>query len=440
MILNLQSITYQIITYSIYFFFKFFVYKKDNFGTAIESPTITIKSKTMKKSLLIIVLIVLTACGGVKKTQEALNSGNYYTAINKAITKLSDNKTKKGNQEYVLFLEEAFAKNKQRELEKISFLEKESDPSKLESIYNTYNTLKGIQNRIKPLLPLPIYNESRDATFDFNNYDAQIIETKTALSEYLYTNASDLLKNAVTKYDYRQSYEDYKYLNELNIGYLDTNTKMEEAYQKGLDYVKIELQNETQQIIPKRLEEELLDFDTYGINKFWTKFHTRPVASIQYNYAMNLDFRAINISPEQVNEKQIVKEKVIKDGFEYVLDKNGNVAKDSLGNDIKVDKFKTITCDFYRFTQFKTAQIGANVSFTDLESGQEINAYPIASEFVFEHIYANYSGDKRALDNDLIALLDLAAVPFPSNEDMIYDAGEDLKARVKNIVQKHNFN
>ena len=101
---------------------------------------------------------------------------------------------------------------------------------------------------------------------------------------------------------------------------------------------------------------------------------------------------------------------------------------------------KTIRCNFYRFTKYKTAQIGANHSFTDLQSGQEINAYPIASEYVFEHSYANYSGDKRALDNDLIALLDLAAVPFPTNEEMIYDAGEDIKVRVKNSVQKHNFN
>lgn len=394
----------------------------------------------MKKSLLIIALIILTACGGVKKTQEALNSGNYSTAINKAVAKLSDNKTKKGNQEYVLLLEEAFVKNKQRELERISFLEKDGNPANLESIYTTYTNLKQIQNSIRPLLPLSVYNESRNADFNFNNYDTQIIQTKTALSEYLYANASNLLKNAATKYDFRKAYDDFKYLDQINPGYYETNTKMEEAYQKGLDYVKIELKNDTQQIIPERLEEELLDFNTYGIDNFWTQFHTNPLASVKYNYAMNLDFREINISPEQTNEKQIIKEKLIKDGFDYVLDGNGNVAKDSLGYDIKVDKFKKIKCSFYQFTQFKTAQIGAKVSFTDLENGQEINSYPIASEFVFEHIYANYSGDKRALDNDLIALLDLAAVAFPTNEQMVYDAGEDLKARLKSVVQKHNFN
>ncbi|WP_350292044.1 hypothetical protein [uncultured Croceitalea sp.] len=394
----------------------------------------------MRKSLLVITLIVLTACGGVKKTQEALNSGNYVTAMNKAIAKLSDNKTRKGNQEYVLLLEEAFVKNKKRELEKVTFLEKDGNPANLEKIYNSYLKLKQLQNRIEPLLPLPVYDENRNAEFSFNNYDAKIIQTKTELSEYLYANASDLLKNAVNKYDFRQAYDDFNYLNKINPGYYNTVVKMDEAYKKGLDYVKIELRNDTQQIIPERLEEELLDFNTYGINSLWTQFHKNPIESVKYDYAMYLDFREINISPEQTNEKQIIKEKQIRDGYDYVLDSNGNVAKDSLGNDIKVDKFKKVRCSFYQFTQFKNAQVGAKVSFVDLENGQEVNSYPISSEFVFEHVYANYSGDKRALENDLIALLDLAAVPFPTNEQMVYDAGEDLKARLKNVVQRHNFN
>lgn len=394
----------------------------------------------MRKSLLVITLIVLTACGGVKKTQEALNSGNYVTAMNKAIAKLSDNKTRKGNQEYVLLLEEAFVKNKKRELETVTFLEKDGNPANLEKIYNSYLKLKQLQNRIEPLLPLPVYDENRNAEFSFNNYDAKIIQTKTELSEYLYANATDLLKNAVNKYDFRQAYDDFDYLNKINPGYYNTVAKMDEAYKKGLDYVKIELRNDTQQIIPERLEEELLDFNTYGINSLWTQFHKNPIKSVEYDYAMYLDFREINISPERTNEKQIIKEKQIRDGYDYVLDSNGNVAKDSLGNDIKVDKFKKVRCSFYQFTQFKNAQVGAKVSFVDLDNGQEINSYPISSEFVFEHVYANYSGDKRALENDLIALLDLAAVPFPSNEQMVYDAGEDLKARLKNVVQRHNFN
>ena len=394
----------------------------------------------MKKLLLFTLVMLLIACGGVKKTQQALNSGNYNVAMNRAIKNLQDNKTKKGHQQYVLMLEEAFSKHSQKEIERIQFLENGGNPANLIQIYEGYTNLKKLQNRIRPLLPLPVYEEDRNAQFRFANYDNTILEVRDDLSAYLYDNASNLLANARNKMEFRRAFDEFKYLEDINPGYGDVVPKIEEAYQKGLDFVKVELKNETQQIIPERLESELLDFNTYGINNFWMQFHAQPVENINYDFAMELDFNQINISPERVNERQLIQEKVIKDGFKYVLDANGNVAKDSLGNDIKVDKFKTVTCNFYEFTQLKTAQIGANVKFKDLKSGQTINSYPLSSEFIFEHIYANVDGDRRALDNNLVALLDLAAVPFPSNEQMVYDAGEDLKARLKSIVSRHEFN
>jgi len=393
----------------------------------------------MKKSLLGISILFLISCGGVKKTQEALNTGNYNAAINNAIKNIANNKIKKGNQSYIFLLEEAFLKNTKRELNEISYLEKESNPANYENIYKTYTNLKNIQERIKPLLPLRIYDENRNANFSFNNYDSNIITVKNKLSDYLYKNASSLLKNALSKNDYRKAYEDFEYLNKINPNYLDARNKMEQAHSKGIDYIKVHLVNDSKKIIPVRLEEELLNFDTYGLNNLWTEYHTKSVNKVRYDYEMQVAFRTIDISPEQIKEKEIIKEKQIKDGYKYAIDRDGNVVKDSLGNKIKVDKFKTVRCNFYQFTQFKAAQVTGNVSFTDLNTKQLINSYPLASEFIFEHIYANYDGDKRALDNNLISLLRLNAVPFPTNENMVYDAGEDLKAKLKGIITQQHF-
>ncbi|NJB69581.1 hypothetical protein GGR42_000043 [Saonia flava] len=395
----------------------------------------------MKKALLFsIVIVFLIACGGVKKTQEAINTGNYNSAINKALKNLADNKTKKGHQPYILLLEEAFEKNMIQELERISFLQKDGNPANLENIYNGYNNLKSIQERIKPILPLPIYDENRNAKFAFKDYSNKIISSKNELSDYLYQNGLTLLDNAVQKYDFRKAYEDFKYLNEINPGYADSKQKMEEAYTKGLDFVKVDMVNDTEQIVPERLQEELLNFNTYGLDNLWTEYHTSPLSEIKYDYEMKVAFREINISPEHIKEIQIIKEKQVKDGFSYALDNNGNVVKDSLGNDIKIDKFKTIRCDFYQFEQTKSAQVVGQVSFIDLKSKQQINSYPLSSEFIFEHIYAQHDGDKRALENNQLSLLNLAQVPFPSNEQMVYDAGEDLKLRLKEIVKRHHFN
>ncbi|MBD0776516.1 hypothetical protein HPE56_01825 [Maribacter sp. ANRC-HE7] len=395
----------------------------------------------MKKLLLLSgILLLMLSCGGVKKTQQALNTGNYMNAINSAVQKLAENKDKKSNQSYVLLLEEAFQKNTERELEQIAFLQKDGNPANLETIYKGYENLNRIQEMIKPLLPLRINDQNRNAEFSLTNYDREIIATKDKLSSYLYDNALNLLTNATNKYDYRKAYDDFDYLSEINPGYGDTRLKMEEAYQKGQDYVKVEMINNTEKIIPVKLEEELLNFNAYGLEDKWTKYHTNPLANIDYDYDMQIELREINISPEQVNEKQIIKEKQIKDGQKYLLNNDGNVVKDSLGNKIKVDKFKTVKCNFYQFTQFKTAQVAGFISYFDLETKQQLNSYPLSSEYVFEHVYANYDGDKRALENELVSLLNLASVPFPSNEQMVYDAGEDLKNRIKGIITSHRFN
>jgi hypothetical protein len=386
-----------------------------------------------------LVLLLLVSCGGVKKTQEALNTGNYLQAINTSVRELAENKTKKNKQSYVLLLEEAYSKYMEFELSEISFLQKDGNPANLEPIYRKYNQMRDVQNRIRPLLPLPIYEQNRDAQFQFRNFDAEIIAVKDDLSSYLYNNASQLLSQATQKWEFRKAYEDFQYLNEINPGYADTKEQMEWAYQNGLDYVKVRMINDTQQIIPERLEADLLNFNTYGLNDLWTAYHTNPLEGIDYDYEMQVAFRDIVISPEQVSQRQIIKEKQVVDGTEYLKDSEGNMVRDSLGNRIEIDRLRTVRCNYYEFTQQKMAQVVGNVNFVDLHSKQSLNSYPLTSEFVFQHIYANYDGDRRALDNDLVARLGLAAVPFPTDEEMVYNAGEDIKARLKNILRSQRF-
>lgn len=394
----------------------------------------------MKKILLYSTLVVLFSCSGVKKTQEALNSGNYWTAINKAIANIAENKEKKSNQPFIVMLEDAYKKNTEREIQHINFLKKEGNPANYETIFKTYERLKSVQQQIRPLLPLHIEDENRKAQFSFKNYDGQIITSKEALSNYLYTNAVGLLEAGISKMDFRQAYDDLTYLQEISPDYKDVRQKTDEAYQKGLDYVIVEIFNNTDKVIPVRLEEELLNFNTYGLNNLWTEYHTNKLANLEYDYQMEVSFQDISISPEQINEKQIIKERQVKDGFTYVKDVRGNIVKDSLGNKIKTDNFKTVRADFYQFTQFKSAQVTGIVNFVDLRKQQQLNQYPLASNFIFEHSYANYDGDKRALDNELLSLLQLARVPFPTNEQMVYDAGEDLKNNLKNILGRQRFN
>lgn len=393
----------------------------------------------MKKiTLLLFSLFLIVSCNTVKTTTQALHSGNYDQAIAVSLQKLSADKNKKRKQPYVLLLENAYKKATQRDLDQIQYLKTENNAASLEAIYNLYHTLNNRQELIKPFLPLYINEQQRNAQFNFTDYTAKLIAANNQLSDYLYQNAIQLM-NTGNKLAYRKAYDDFRYLEDINPGYKNTVELIDESQQKGTDFVFVTVKNNTNKVIPKQLEVDLLNFPTYGLDDLWTVYHNNKIASKHYDFAMEVQLRAINISPEQVKERQIIREKQILDGKENLLDDNGNVVKDSLGNSIQVDRFKTITCNIYEFTQFKSVQTVGQVLYTDLHSKQLIDSFPLESIFIFEHQYATYNGNRDALETVYIDLTKLRAVPFPTNEQMIYDAAESIKSTLKQIIVNHQF-
>jgi hypothetical protein len=392
----------------------------------------------MKKTILLLALIVLITSCGVKQTRNMLTSGNYDEAIENAVSNLRSNKDKKGKQDYIYLLEEAFAKAKERDLNSLSLLTQDANPANSEKIYNLYLQLNNRQELITPLLPLKLMKEGRNAKFPFNNYNSQIIDSKNTLSKYLYSNAKTLLSSR-NKMDNRKAYDDLVYLNKINPNYKDVLQLIDEAQFKGTDFVNVSMKNETNMIIPVGLQNDLLDFSTFGLNDKWTVYHSSLQKGTNYDYGLIVNFRQINISPEQIKEKEFIKEKQIKDGVKTLLNSKGEVVKDSLGNAIKVDNFKTIRVNIYEFNQFKACQINAKVDYVNFKNNQLLESFPLSTEFVFENIYATYKGDKRASDDSYFTNFDRRAVPFPSNDQMVYDAGEDLKLKLKDIISRNKF-
>jgi len=391
----------------------------------------------MKKISFLLAFIIITSCG-VKRTRTMLTSGNYDEAIDNALSNLRSNKDKKGNQDYVYILEEAFAKAKDRDLNFINLLEHESNPANFEKIYNTYLQLNNRQEKIKPLLPLKLLNEGKNAKFPFDNYNNQIASSKNNLSNYLYANANVLIKTA-DKMNSRKAYDDLNYLNQINPNYKNVLDLIDEAHFKGIDYVIVSTKNETNMIIPSRLQYDLLDFNTYGLNDIWTVYHNSTQKGISYDYGMMINFREIYISPEQIKEKEFIKEKQIKDGQKKLLDANRKEVLDKDGKVVMVDNFRNITVRINEFRQLKSCQITAKVDYLDFKNNQLLQSFPLTSEFVFENIYSNYKGDRRAADDNYYSYFDKRAVLFPTNEQMVYDTGENLKMKIKDLISRNKF-
>ena len=385
-------------------------------------------------------LLFLISCSSLKSTEQALNSGNYDLAISNSIQKLRKNKTKKSNQPYIKILEEAYSKATEQDNNQIRFLEKDGNLANLEQIYVLYNRLNNRQKSIKPLLPLNILAENRNADFNFFNYDNDIINSKNSLSEYLYLKAKKDLKTVQNKEEARKIYNDLAYLEQINPNYKNSKELLNEAHLKGTNIVFVSVKNNSNMLIPLNLQRELLNFETYNLNDFWTEYSTNRQQNIDYDYGIDIDFTQILISPEQLKEKQLIREKQQKDGWKYLTDNKGNFVKDSLGNKIKVDKFKTIRCNLNITSQFKSAQVIGQVNIYNYRNNQLIERFPLSTKFVFENHFATYRGNKDALRDEDFNILNARFIPFPSNEQLVYDSGEQLKQQIKKYLSNYNFN
>jgi len=392
----------------------------------------------MKRFLLLSVLVsVLVSCSAKKQMESAISHGNYDLAISEALRKLKNNKDKKRKQDYIVMLEDAYYKVLEQDLQDIAHLKKDGNPEQFKTIYNIYLDLQARQNAIKRVMPLQI--NGKTLHLNFNDYSSEIVDYRYKTSEYLIDEGIALL-DSKDKYNARKAYDIFSYIESINPNFEETRSLMTEAHQKGIDFVNVSVVNETHQIIPQQLEAELLDFNTYGLNEFWTVYHSNIDKSIDYDFGMQLQLKQINISPERVNERQQLRERQIVDGWEYLLDDAGNIAKDSLGNAIKIDKIINVRARFVEIIQTKSAQVIADVVYTDLRQNQIIDNFTIDSGFVFENLFGRFRGDQRALNENDRNLTRQRQVQFPSDIQMVYDTGEDLKLKLKGIIGSYRLN
>lgn len=388
--------------------------------------------------LLLFLAFLNVSCNSVKRTQKMVASGDYDKAISLAVKKLQKDKGAKEYDAHIRLLEDAFLKAKDEDTRRITFLKKEKSPSSAKQIYYTYMDMEARQNLIRPLLPLYSKEMGRNANFVFSDYSNDLLQAKDAYVKSLYLEA-DLYLQRNTKVDFRSAYNVLCELEEVQPNFKDVNKLKNESHFQGTDFVIVTLNNHTNQFIPLRLEKDLLDFNTYGLDEFWTEYHSRPEKGINYDFGIDLNFQTIQISPERISEKQYTRKETIKDGFDYRRDRRGNIVKDSLGNPIKIDRFKDVTAVVTITMQEKEVFVEGVVIYKDMAKRRQMNSFPLSTEFIFNNTFATFRGDERALSPEDKTIINNRFIPFPNNEQMVFDAGTDIKNRFKEILRDNSF-
>src|SRR5690606_14703899 len=106
-----------------------------------------------------------------------------------------------------------------------------------------------------------------------------------------------------TKKDYRSAFHILCELDEVQPNYRDVHQLREDAHFQGTDFVFVDINNHTGQIIPFRLEQDLLDFNTYGLDDFWTEYHSNRENGINYDLGIDLNSKLTKFPRNPIRKK-----------------------------------------------------------------------------------------------------------------------------------------
>ena len=391
----------------------------------------------MKNFYLLVLIALLSSCNSTKRVKQNLLSGNYYEAIQMAVEQLQKGKTNNKTQEQKLLLKEAFKKYKDKKTDQIKFWQKEDDYKNAEHIYTAYLDLKKVQNQIKPFLPMQHPDRNKPLKFDITDYSGKILQSQDQYLNVLYQDAQNLI-SPNDQLACRDAYSKLEKIQNIDPNYKDVEMLKEDAYQMGLEFVYVKAYNDTNKVIPKPLLSELLDFDTYGLNDFWTVYHRETQDNINYDYDIVIGFQSIIFSPERVIEKErSIQETIEETG--YQRDRDGNILRDENGDKLTYTKEMQAEGTLQTIRQVKSVQVTAKVEYFKLPDDQRTATHNMNSDFVFENVYGDFSGDERVLNDQEVDIINNKAVPFPSNEQMLLDAGDDIKNRLKRILKRNKI-
>ena len=378
-------------------------------------------------TLFFVFLFAVFSFMGCNSSEKLLEKGSYDRAIEKSVNNL---RKKPSDRKELRVLKEAYSKANTFDHDRIRFLEKEGRPENWIEVYELYSILDHRQNRIETL-PSSVLAE-----FTLVDYDEKVIESKNRAAELLYESGVARLEKG-GRDNARMAYADFQQITRIYNSYRDVDEKLEESRYLGTNQVLFTIENNSDKVLPEDFDYELRKISLNAINRDWLSFDTREDSTKAYDFLVVLDIDQIDISPERIESRTYTESAEIEDGTRYVFDENGNVKKDSLGNDVKVPDIKKVSAEVIESVQYKSARVAGAVDYIDLRTGQLAKTEENIVDAIFEYHSAVASGDKEALSKETLKKLNRKPALFPSNEELLMDAARLLKEKTKAAVNRN---
>ena len=385
----------------------------------------------MKRSMYVIIIltIILSGCGSSKKM---LEKGNYDSAIDLAVRQLRKDPR---DTKQIGILDRSFKIANEQDNERIRFLKMEGKPQNWDEIYLLNKRMSDRQSLVRTVTPLNL--NGRSIEYPYVDYMPEMIAAKRKSADFYYAHGIELMKNQ-TKDSYRQAFYEFVRAKEYMGDYENIDNKISEAKYLGMSRVFISLQNKSFIKFPQEFEEDLLALDLPRLNNEWVEYHIQNLdPDLQYDYFVNVNIRTVAVSPDQTMQRDSVIRREVEDGFNYQLDSKGNVMKDTLGNDIKTKKYKTLQCALVETVQTKACRIDGDIEVIQLNPNKVLKKDPVGAQSNFEHISARPLGDIQALNASQLERTKSKAIPFPSDIEMVIRCSDALKQAIRGAIENN---
>jgi len=363
-------------------------------------------------------LIALLSLGSCTSVDTLVESGNYEETIRLAQRRLTGKQKK--SPKLVAALEEAFNRITARDMEAARSIAQggNADWARIHAIYDNIDRR---QRALQPLLPL-VDKNGYQAAFRFAKVTPLLAQAANNAAAQFYGEGQRALAagRAGDKAAARSAYSLFQKTERYQRNYQDARDLAQEAEALGVVYIQVSMVNNSGGFLPRDFEQELLRV---------RNFTARPGRAYDYNARILIE--NIAVSPERVTERAFIEEQEVTDGTEYVLDANGNVAKDTLGNDITRPRRVIVRADILEVYQTKSTLVTGAFVLYDNVSRRIVDEERLSAEARFEHYASTFRGDRRALTSQTRRRIGNRPLPFPTDEAMILDAADVLKPQLK---------
>jgi len=268
------------------------------------------------------------------------------------------------------------------------------------------------------------------------NFYPQLVATKDSAASDYYAYGTQQMQQKQRE-NYREAYYAFQKSAAYVLNYKDAKQLMKEAFERSIVYVLI---NEIQ-------------YDDYSMNTGWNQYnnnsrmmHNNIIRDLGGQNSNNIparfyneyDLRRENRSPELVVDlvwRNLRFDQQRDRTSTYNRSKQIETGRDTAGKPI----YQTVNATIYVTERELNANADMNIIVTDAVNRTQIKWDRLPADYRFTIEFADYSGDRRALDNNDWNLINRSrSQPMPSREDamaeMMRRIYNDMVNRIRNTV------